>query len=89
MEIDHIPLPPQKYVVHENKLYKILWDYANVPPRLLITKDGRSYWSISNTIFSSNIEKRDIQIISLVEFYNLCIIWNIPIEQFNFNIPTL
>jgi len=101
MEIKHASLPPQEYVVHNERLYRIQWDIPPVdpncqcfsepvPPRLLIEKDARMFWVTHvGTIFSTNQEKRDIEIISLAEFYKKTQSWNIPMTQFSLITPSL
>ena len=103
MDLTNHTLPPQEYVVHDNQLYRIQWvkypqiglsgkilREGGISPRKLIDKDDRIFWVTENgVIFSSNTEKRDIKIISLVDFYILSTVWNIPINNFTLNIPLL
>lgn len=97
-------LPPQEYVDFKGKLYRINWNAVpytlnydfgviktvNTPPRLLIERDNIIYWVTENgIIFRSSKDKRNIDIVYDTEFFKLTHTWNIPIEQFNLNIPNL
>jgi hypothetical protein len=102
MDLINHTLPPQEYVEHEGKLYRIVWNYIPSkssngiivpeirPPLKLIERDDRIFWTTHRgVIFSTNKDLRNVEIFTKKEFYDLTQTWNISIKTLPIYIPIL
>jgi len=102
MDLINHTLPPQEYVEHEGKMYRIVWDRIpskrsdgvifpeTLPPVKLIEKNDQIFWTTrKGVIFSTNKDLRNVKIFTKKEFYDLTQIWNISIKTLPIYIPIL